>query len=211
MKKPLNITVVMQSYLGAYQGAATWRDRKIARAIDSFFNQIPGNYTSELIIVADGCQQTVQIINDNYSGYPIKLFSIEKQPIWSGMPRTVGITNAQSGSWICYLDVDDYFGESHLSTLADALANYGGEWAWFNNHVLDVYHKPTEQNNAIKLARCGTCNIVHKSTINKLWQVKADYLHDWNAIQYLVKNYPIFEQIPTPEYIVCHLPKMLDV
>jgi glycosyltransferase involved in cell wall biosynthesis len=211
MKKAINITVVIQSYLGAYAGAATWRDRKIIRAVDSFFNQAPGSYTAELIIVADGCAQTAHIVNDNYKGYPIKLLSIEKQQIWSGVPRSVGIANAHPDSWVCYLDVDDYFGENHLSKLADGLADYSGAWAWFNNHVLDVYHKPTEQNNAIEKARCGTCNIVHKSGINKLWQVKADYLHDWNAIQNLVRNYPVFEQIATPEYIVCHLPKMLDV
>ncbi len=203
----------MQSYLGSYSGAASWRERKIIRAIDSFYNQLPGDYTAELIIVADGCALTASIVKENYinAGYPVQLLQLDKQVLWSGVPRTVGINHAKPDSWVLYLDIDDYFGEGHLSTIAKGLAGYAGEWAWFNNHVLDVYHKPTEQNNAIELARCGTCNIVHKNTINKLWQVKADYLHDWNAIQHLVRNYPVFEQIPTPEYIVCHLPKMLDV
>lgn len=207
----VHIAVVMQSFLGAYKTAADWRERKIHRAIDSYFNQLPGNYTSELIVVADGCELTAQIIANNYAGYPIRLISIEKQPIWSGIPRTIGIKEAQPGSWITYLDIDDYLGEEHLKTIAEAVAGTASDWVWFNNHVLDNYPRPTEQNNSLELARCGTCNIAHRSSIDKLWQVKADYLHDWNAIQNLKREYPNYSKIETPAYIVCHLPNMIDL
>jgi glycosyltransferase involved in cell wall biosynthesis len=204
----IHITVVMASYLGNYTGAATWRDLKIRRAIDSYINQRGDNFTSELIVISDGCQQTVDIVKQY--GTAVKLLSMDKQPIWAGAVRAAGIQAAKPG-YICYLDVDDKLGENHLSILAAGLQGKQLEWAFFNNNVLDVYHKPTEQNNSLQRARCGTCNIVHLNTIDKLWNVKPDYLHDWNAIQYLVKNYHKYETIATPEYIVCHLPKMLDV
>ena len=94
----------MPSYLGDYPNAASNREQKLPRAIESFLVQGIG----ELIIIADGCEKTAQIA----SKYPVKLITIDKQPPFSGTPRNTGIQEAQY-DYIAYLDNDDVFGPRH--------------------------------------------------------------------------------------------------
>ena len=51
------ITVIMPSYLGEYPTAASNREVKFRRAVESFLIQELG----KLIIIADGCQKTLEI------------------------------------------------------------------------------------------------------------------------------------------------------
>jgi len=74
------ITVVMPSYLGEYRGAATNREEKLRRAIRSFLAQNIGH----LIIIADGCQKTVDIASE-FNHPSISCHLIDKQPLFSGM------------------------------------------------------------------------------------------------------------------------------
>ena len=57
-------SVIMPSFLGEYSRAAQNREDKIVRAIDSCLDQ---EYY-ELIIIADGCQKTVDIVTNKFNG-----------------------------------------------------------------------------------------------------------------------------------------------
>ena len=57
-------SVIMPSFLGEYSRAAQNREEKIVRSIDSCLDQMD----FELIIVADGCQKTVEIVTDKFKG-----------------------------------------------------------------------------------------------------------------------------------------------
>ena len=117
----------MPSFLGLYRGAATNRPTKLIRAIKSVLKQSMPDF--ELVIVADGCQETVDIVKQNFTDKRISLYQIRKQPTWSGRVRNAGINKAKS-DWICYLDIDDMFGTNHLQILTD---NLKGDWVWFND------------------------------------------------------------------------------
>ena len=80
------ISVVMASYLGNYSGAASNRDAKLRRAINSFLFQ----ETGELIVVSDGCELTNQIV-ESYKNPHIKLIKMMKQPLFAGSIRQRGI------------------------------------------------------------------------------------------------------------------------
>ena len=72
----------MASYLGSYPSAATERDRKFIRAVNSFKKQTYQN--KELIIVSDGCPLTIQLYNRFFSkDTTIKLLQIPKQQLYS--------------------------------------------------------------------------------------------------------------------------------
>jgi len=105
----------MQCFLGDYPGAASNRDEKLVRAVDSVLAQTFTDWN--MIIVADGCEKTFDIIEKNYSKEKrIDCFLIPKQPIWTGTARNIALKNA-SGEWIIYLDADDLFGPNHLEII----------------------------------------------------------------------------------------------
>jgi len=176
------ISIIMPSYLGSYKNAAKDRPNKLIRAVNSVLNQTFTDW--ELIIIADGCEKTKQIITENFSDTRINLFYINKQPIMSGIPRNTGI-NIASGEWICYLDSDDMFGENHLQIIKNSLK---GDWIWFNdlcfvialNQFLEVFAD-------IKVrGKCGTSTICHKKELNVKWHPEGNYLQDWYFIQHLI-------------------------
>ena len=196
----------MASYLGAYKKAATNRNEKIIRAIRSVEAQTHKDW--ELLVVADGCAETKKILKEIFwYEQRIKGFYIEKQKTWSGVPRNIGIQKA-SGEYICYLDVDDMFGENHLSGIADSLN--GKDWHWFDDWVYSKSGKNWKRRkaNVFRIGQCGTSNLIHKPAF--LWEVRASYAHDWHFILDLRKN-KNFSRIEAGEYCVCHIPGRLDV
>src|SRR3954468_14224010 len=104
------ISIIMPSYLGDYPNAASDREGKLKRAIISFLDQTYAR--RELILVADGCEQTENVYKflKNNSGKPIssliRLVKIPKQGHFSGAVRNAGIDVA-TGEIIAYLDTDD--------------------------------------------------------------------------------------------------------
>lgn len=204
-------SIVMPSYLGHYPTAAKNRDQKIIRAIDSVLKQSFKDW--ELIIVADGCEKTFEIVEKKYFNESrINCILIEKQDLWSGGPRNTGILSAK-GEYIIYLDIDDYYGRDHLKIVADELSavDYPA-WAWFNDlegtKNGSFYEKKRD---IFKKFNHGTCNIVHKTNLGALWPHQSDYTHDFvfcNQLKMLSENY---DQLATPQYHVCHIPKKLDI
>ena len=187
------ISVIMACYLGDYPGAATDRERKLKRAIDSFLMQNIG----ELIIVADGCTKTVEIVKE-YNNDAIKLIWMEKQVLFSGALRNEGIKHA-SYDWICYLDSDDEFLEGHLDALIRNIDN-NYEWMYYDDLVNGV-----RRNNTVSICRIGTTSIAHKKTVNAVWP--DGYNHDWYFITQLGNNY---KKIDGARYNLHHIPGKID-
>jgi glycosyltransferase involved in cell wall biosynthesis len=208
--KPL-FSIVMASYLGTYPTAASNRDKKILRAIDSLIDQTFENW--ELLVIADGCEKTYGIIEQKYFGdNRINCILIEKQELWSGGVRNTGIWNA-GGEYILYLDIDDFFGNKHLEIIASELEQFGfPEWAWFNDLEGTKTGKFNEKERDIfKKHQHGTCNVTHKTRLGALWPHQGDYAHDFvfcNQLKMLSEN---FCKLKTPQYHVCHIPKKLDI
>lgn len=203
------ISIVMASYLGPYHGAASDRETKIRRAIDSVLSQSVKDW--ELVIVADGCEKTLAIVRE-YTDARIRLVDIEKQPLWSPTVRNVGQYTAK-GEWVTYLDADDYLGPNHLKKMNIP----DGHWGFFNIHewrggagisvdkanlsggFVEVICRPTHRHN------CGTGNLIHRKGL--YWPDEAnDYKHDWTFIEYL-RKVGAGTKLPTTEYYVCHIPQ----
>ena len=204
-------SVIIPSYLGHYPTAAKNRDQKIIRAIDSVVDQSFKSW--EAIIIADGCEKTYSIVEKNYfKDHRINCILIEKQNLWSGGPRNIGILSAR-GEYIIYLDIDDYFGRNHLSIVASELEKQGyPEWAWFDDLVgSKTGHFTEAERDIFKKFQHGTCNIVHKTRLGALWPQQSDYTHDFVFCNQLKMLSEKFTQLKTPQYHVCHIPKKFDI
>ena len=179
----------MPCYLGHYNTAATDRQGKLRRAIDSFLKQKIG----ELIIIPDGCHETKAIASE----YPVKCIEVlPKCNLFSGHPRNVGIA-AASYDYIAYLDSDDIFGDGHLQSIVNNLDN---DWLWWDDHI-DVVKRTVE----LKLGGIGTSCIAHKKNLGIVWV--DGYGHDWRVVEQLMK-YP--NKKIEAKYRVMHIPGVLD-
>ncbi len=194
-------SVIMQSYLGDYPGSAKDKDKKIVRAIDSVINQTLKDW--ELIVIADGCEKTFDIVTHKYEGNAqINCLFIPKQPFWSGTARDIGKFEGK-GDYIIYLDIDDYYGKKHLETIDDQFGNW--DWVYYNDLVWNG--KWMERIcNIRRIGQHGTSNICFKRSMQVDWSIYIGYAHDHYVIANLVKKYNNFTKIATPGYYVCHLP-----
>jgi len=188
-----SITVIMPSFLGEYKGAASNREEKLRRAIRSFLAQGIG----QLIIIADGCQKTVDIVGE-FNHPSVTCHLIDKQPLFSGMLRQIGIGIATT-EWVCYLDSDDEFAPGHLKTICDNLDN-AVDWFYYDDILIDKH-----RDCMLALGRIGTSCIVHKQNTKAVWP--SGYAHDWGFIQQLGPNY---KKITGAGYIVKHIPGQVD-
>jgi glycosyltransferase involved in cell wall biosynthesis len=206
-------SIIMQCYLGDYPGAASKREEKLIRAIDSVLDQ---SFTDwELVIVADGCDKTYQIVSENYSGHKgVDCYLISKQAMWTGSCRNFGISKAK-GEWICYLDADDYFGENHLDIIyrnmpSDHELAVATDWVWFNDLVKSG-DKLLERTALItQRYQYGTANICHRRTLGAKWTSSGYGMDDYGIGQNLLSLSKNYEKIQTPQYVVCHIPGKID-
>ena len=201
------ISVIMPSYLGAYKKAAVDRDKKIVRAINSVAKQTYKDW--ELIIIADGCDKTVDIvhgINDLYSKFQLRVLYIDKQLQWSGTVRNTGL-DAAKGDYCCYLDIDDAFAPDHLEGLAPFTKK---DWYWFDDYVWNGTEFRHRRGNINKPGQCGTSSILHKRDIAR-WDIKGTYAHDWLFIKNLKRASTSYEYIKAGRYLVCHVPGRFDI
>lgn len=207
------ISVVMASYLGEYPNAATGRVEKFHRAVNSFLNQ---NYPyKELIIVSDGCPITITEANKYFNQENIKIYGIEKQPIFSGSVRDYGCKKA-TGDIICYLDTDDYFGSTHLSYIASGFED--NDWVFFDDKIIYLFHpvnkniiSMSKRDVLVQYGSIGTSSIAHKNSPLINWEGCDGYGHDWSFINKLITFNLKFNKIPNCDYYVCHIPKSTDV
>lgn len=207
----LMISVIMPCSLEYYPNAATNRIDKLKRAIDSFIQQIYP--PKELIIVSDGCLQTIQIVKENYMStgnnqFPkVRMVTIDKQPRFSGNVRQAGLAVAK-GDIVCYLDSDDLFKAGHLQAIAEGFGDH--EWVIFDDTLWKgkPEHSP-RRITALEKGSCGTSNIAHKRNLAS-WTGCDGYGHDWQFIQKLKYNSTKFGVIDNAGYYVTHIPGVID-
>jgi glycosyltransferase involved in cell wall biosynthesis len=196
----MKFSVIMPSYLGEYRTAASDRDQKIVRAVNSVLNQTFDDF--ELIVVADGCEKTVDIVS-TIKDDRINCLYIDKSKLWSGIPRNTGL-EASKGDFITYLDIDDVFGKNHLKSISVSLNGY--DWVWFDDIRYSIksdewYINPCD---ILLKGRHGTSNICHKKSLPYRWTFPG-YAHDLYFVRNLRQN-KNFKKIPGGEYYVCHVP-----
>ena len=199
----IKVSVIMASYLLNYPGAATNRDKKFVRAVNSFKKQTYEN--KELIIVSDGCPLTVKLYNRFFSNdNNIKLIQIPKQQLYSGEMRNVAFKIAD-GDIISYLDSDDILGKNHLQIIVDGFDLDKFDMVYYNDlMVLDssfkkFYNRIVEP----RWASIGTSSISHKNNINISWT--TGYGHDFIFMMKLVSAGLRFKKLEkSSEYIVAH-------
>lgn len=216
----IKISVIMPSFLGDYDYAATERGEKFNRAVQSFLNQ---NYTNkELIIVSDGCYETIEraahFIADN-PHTDIKLIKLDKQELFSGNVRNTGLFHSQ-GDVICYLDSDDMLGSNHLSTIAYYFEiNPSLDWLYYDDYVVHRFHPIDKEilvegkrENTLEHGTIGTSSIAHKNLKSISWDGCDGYGHDWTFIKKnLIDTELKHTKIHGASYYVCHIPNGLDV
>jgi glycosyltransferase involved in cell wall biosynthesis len=201
----MKFSVIIASYLGHYKNAATNREGKFIRSIQSLLNQTYTDY--EGIIVSDGCEITKLLFEKHFSSCPqLKIVVIPKQRLWSGKVRNAGISAAQ-GDYITYLDTDDVIGVNHLLKINAGLGTY--DWLWYDDYIVNQKMVPKPNACELKFGKCGTSNITHKRSLNLLWE-NSTYAHDWRFIQSMFK-YANNAKVETTEYFICHIPGLLDV
>ena len=201
------ISVIMPSYLGKYKTAAKDRETKIVRAIRSVQAQTYKDW--ELIVIADGCNKTVEIvqnINELYNDKRIKLLYIDRQTQWSGTVRNTGLDEAK-GEYACYLDIDDAFAPDHLAGIAKFNKK---DWYWFDDYIWNGQEFRHCKRNINKVGKCGTSNLMHRPGLAQ-WNKKDTYAHDWRFIANLRRASKSYERIDAGEYLICHVPNRFDI
>jgi len=197
------ISIVMASYLGEYRRAAKNRDKKILRAIDSVLAQTYKDV--EIIVVADGCKKTVDIVKNSYlSDGRVRGLLIPKQKLWSGVPRNTGI-DAARGEWVMYIDVDDYYEPDHVEKVVKQL---NGDWVWFDDKIATREGKTKLRRCALQMGKCGTSNVAHRKIAK--WDEKGSYAHDWRFIKNLQAASRKYRKVVASGYVVCHIPGRVD-
>lgn len=203
----MRFSIIMPSYLGNYPNAAKNREQKIVRAVESVLGQSFEDW--ELIIVADGCQKTAEIIKPFVYEYlpKIRLLEIPKYKTWAGAVRNAGIFKAE-GEIITYLDIDDYLGSDHLKLINDGFAE--NDWVFFNDLNYDVKKGWYENLCSFEYGKCGTSNIAHKRSLGAYW-TSNNYAHDFVMIGNLKGMSKNFTHIGRSEYYVAHIPNRYDI
>lgn len=200
------VSVIMASFFNPNRKNM---DKKFIRAVKSFLNQTYKG-EKELIIVADGCQQTKKIYEENWKNVKeIKFFLSQKMPMYSGGIRDIGI-KISDGDIICYLDNDDVLGKTHIETIvSDFDLNF--DWVYYNDYlVLDSQFKKFQKRYVDpRWASIGTSSIAHKSPkiCDKLSDLQwfNGYGHDFKLVLKLAALGTKYKKLKkTPQYIVCH-------
>jgi glycosyltransferase involved in cell wall biosynthesis len=204
----MRISVIMPVCLKPYginTRSASDPEYKFKRAIQSYLNQTFKD--SELIIISDGSEEANDIYENNYIHIKsIKYKYIDKQVLFSGVPRRIGIEMA-TGEIICYLDHDDVIGKNHLQVIND---NFDSKYAWIYYNDYLVYGKDKtgfnvgEREVITELNYIGTCSVAHRRDVPVQWG--DDYAHDWRMIKSSLLHLPHIK-IQTPQYYVCHFGK----
>jgi glycosyltransferase involved in cell wall biosynthesis len=209
MKK---IAVIMPCYLGEYPGAATNRQDKFIRAVNSFIgNDYPNKH---LVIVSDGCEITTNLYYTRYkNNVNISLVKIDKEPLFSGMVREEGLSYARKEikpDIQTYLDADDQLLSTHLQYIADNIGS--NDWIYYPDQLMARKYEYWIRQPELISGKIGTSNISHISKPEFNWLDCDGYGHDFKFIsQKLLANSNNFSKIDQESgYIVMHMPGQFD-
>lgn len=209
----LDLSVVMPCYLGHYPGAASDRPAKLERAVKSYLDS-EGDFTAELVIVADGCLDTVsewerrcralgvdvsERVLEPVPGRRLRLVEVDKQPLFSGEVRNAGIRGAE-GEVVAYLDSDDFVMPEHFKAVVAGMR--GHDWALFDDILHPCYGRRAE----ISFGLCGTSTTAHRRDLEATWP--DGYGHDYEFILQLQLLSPHWTHAGPGGYVVCHVPHL---
>lgn len=203
----MKISVIMASFLG--MPGRDKLDLKFKRAVNSFLKQ---NYEDkELIIVADGCERTMQIYNESFSNENnIKFIPIPKQPLYSGIMRNIAYEAAE-GEIITYLDADDVIGKNHLNIIQEQFDITAWDAVYYNDYMtLDKdFQKLHIREVEPRYGSIGTSSISHKHPSllknGQYLRFSTGYGHDWCFMMKIAAlGYKFKKLEKMPEYIVAH-------
>ena len=184
---------------------------KLYRAINSVLGQ-KQKCSYELIIVADNCYPTFEAVQTEFQSYiddgKIRLFLLDDgiKRNWRTEARNVGLAHA-SGTWVVYLDNDDYYANNYLKVLCSRL-DITVDWYLVNDLF---YNKTTGQFKMrhvnMKQGCCGTANIVHKRKMGSRWPEGVGYgREDWRFIMNLNHESRKMKTLDVAGYCVAHWP-----
>jgi hypothetical protein len=149
--KAPKISIIMQCLLSDYPGSRINSTDKFKRAVDSFKNQIYKN--CELIIVADNCELTKKVFQENYSEEEnIKFIFYHRnkndkkmyensetgEKVFRGFARQVG-RGAVTGELTTYMDSDDVLSPKFTYTILLAYNLKSDAYWWINNSWYDNF------------------------------------------------------------------------
>ena len=195
----MKFSIILPSLLADFPGTATKKEQKLVRAIQSVLNQSFTDF--ELIVVADGCNATVFIVNRMFKDDKrVTLAAVNRNGLWSNYARNTGIAIAK-GDYIIYLDNDDQYGPNHLKTFADNLNRE--DWVYSNDWIMHNGTWIERTTDVTQYGRCGTSNLCHAARLGLTWD-KPGYGHDYHFIQQL-RAFENNKHIPTAQYYVCHI------
>ena len=207
-------SVIMASYLEPYKHQAKNPGDKLVRAISSALTQ----EDFELIVVADGCDKTVDIVRYEFHRETnITLLKTKPRKIKgkrnagaASIPRNAGLQNAK-GLYAIYLDSDDMYRDDYLRDLQLNMTD--NDWYWFNDlswnrttNRFDLHHCDINIQ-----GQCGTSNVCHKLEMMAWWSKTPTYLHDWIFINTLKSISSDYKFLDVVGYEICHVPNLLDV
>lgn len=172
---------------------------------------------AEYIIVSDGCERTIELMEGEFKflfNRNFKLIKLPKQELHSGRIRQAGIEIAR-GEYITFVDSDDFIGLEHLYNLDRHLTQYKNpDFVYYNvkrwGGVFDAntYILKTKlQENHI-----GNGMITFRRDLNVNYDPYTGYRHDWQFIKNeIIPKAKTVKQLPTQEYFVRHIPGVCDI
>lgn len=118
----------------------------IANCIESIIKQTYKNW--ELLLIDDGSPDNSGTICDSYSNQDDRIHVIHKENGGQSSARNVGL-DIMKGSFVTFLDSDDYWHECYLSHLMELLFQYNADVVhcnciWGNSAVFPEIKKPEE-------------------------------------------------------------------
>jgi len=155
----------------------------------------------ELLVIADGCEETIKIVDEYCDDHRINWLFMKKQEPFSGKVRQKGLEMAE-GEYIIYLDSDDMYEPDHLEKVNGRLDDY--DWVFFNDSQFNGTKYP--QQNTLTFGSAKTSNICHKNGLEVKWT--DGYAHDFDFVKQLM-NYK-YKHIGDSGYLVCHVPDLID-
>ena len=136
------------------------RAHLIAKAIESVINQTLSSW--ELIIVDDGSTDNTKEIVNSYNDSRIRY--IYQQNAERSEARNNGIKNS-TGTYICFLDSDDYYLANRLKELHNEIIKQGKPIAFYYTGILYLYEgeisaRPELSNTFAKIQDFIVCAVI---------------------------------------------------
>lgn len=203
----IKISVIMPSFLGEFEGCAPNREATFVSAIESFLNCKYEN--SELVIIADGCKKTEDIVMKKYRSQLISskivLLKIEKHELFDGRVRQRGL-NICKGDWVCYLDTDDLLSPHHLHNLSACVEDTNLDWVYFNAfwYLKELNKKVIAFVPELEKGKINTGCIAHRSGVNAHWNGFIGKQENWWFISQLIQNCHNYKKAYGFGYLIQH-------